>query len=223
MSTEEDIGKQLARYRVEKSLRQADVAKTLGVTQQTVANWESGKPPKGARLVQLRAYLAGVDDMVGDVPPVKVERPLFFGHENTMRRVREIEHEFVEALPAALQPHTQAVVPFAGYNWRPDYLSAKVCADLKVIETSLKHESGMIGFAVETSLLTLSTIRAIHRQTGTEREAYSLLLVGPHPGGRWGNAKLQSAASAHGITIYSLPDQFAAAALVADLEYGPIE
>lgn len=221
MSTEEDIGKQLARYRVEKSLRQADVAKTLGVTQQTVANWESGKPPKGARLAQLRAWLAGIHDYVGDVPPVKVDRPLFFGHENAMRRIRELEEEFIAVLPEELRQYARGAVPFAGHTWRPDYLSPKVCAELKVIQTG-KFENS-ISYSVERALLDLSTVRAIHLLQSTARETYALLLIGPHPDGRWGHARVQSAAAAHGITIYSLPDQFAAAALVADLEYGPIE
>lgn len=221
MGNDEDVGKRLAQYRLDRALRQADVAKALGVTQQTIGNWESGKPPKGARLAQLRIYLAGGHEYVGDVPPVKLEAPLFFGHENVQRRIRELEQEFVEVLPEDLRQYAQVSVPFAGYVWRPDYLSPKVCAELKVIQTG-KFENS-ISYHVERSLLDLSTIRAIHILQGAARDTYALLLIGPHPDGRWGHARLQSASAAHGITIYVQPDQYAAAALVADLEYGPIE
>jgi transcriptional regulator with XRE-family HTH domain len=217
----EDIGARLLTWRTEKRIDQKQVAKALGVTQQTISNWEGGKPPRGGRLSQLRAYLAGYHEHAADVPPVEVKRPMFFGLDKARTELQELEQEFFDALPEQLRGHSRVTIPFAGFHWRPDYLSPKVCAEIKVLHVGRLESS--ISYSIEHALFCLSTVRAIHTQQQTLREAYALLLIGPHPSGRWGHARLQSAAAAHGITIYTLPDPIAAAALVADLEYGPIE
>lgn len=213
-----DISADLARYRLERNLRQSDVAKALGVTQQTVANWESGKPPKGARLTQLRLYMNGHDHE--DIEPVKIERPLFFGRDQYHNRVHELNQEFIDSLPSEASEYVNAQTRFGGYTWRCDYLSPKVCAEIEVqsagIVDALEH-------TIETSLLSLAVLRSVHQMINAPREHYALIVIGQHLTGRWGYARLQSAATAFGITIYHVPDPPAAAALVADLEFGPLK
>lgn len=217
----DDIGKKLSLYRGEKSLRQIDVAKALNVTQQTIANWESGKPPKGARMAQLKAYLAGADDYAADVEPVKVTTPIFRLGKH-FESMREMDREFVEALPEDLRRFVEVPIQFGSYAWRADYLSDKVVAETKVVRSGSSLDRH-IDATIERGLMTLATIHNIHRMQLAEHNIYALILIGPAPAGYQGHARLQSAATAHGITIYQVPDPIGAAALLADLEYGPIE
>src|SRR5690606_13892144 len=62
-----DIGLALRRYRISARLNQADIARSLGVSQSRVSRWESGRErPRAGNLELLAALVWGRNDPVLD-------------------------------------------------------------------------------------------------------------------------------------------------------------
>lgn len=209
----ENIGRELALYRTVNNLTQADVAKALGVTQQTIANWEAGRPIRGGRALQLRQYLAGqpVPPPGPDTLPF-INTPTMDPGERYEQR-RAVEAEFSLALPEALRQYQDRDVTMGNVKWRPDYLSDKLCAEIKWAVST--HPPVFI----ERAVMNLAAIRQIRQGL----DHYALIIIGGEPVKQSGYSKINASAMVLGVDIYFVPDAIAAAALIADLEYGPME
>ena len=79
----EGLAERIRNYRLDRDLTQRDLAEQLGVTQQSVARWEQGSPPRRSMLRVLEslldergptgqpAELAELADIIGIHPPVR--------------------------------------------------------------------------------------------------------------------------------------------------------
>jgi transcriptional regulator with XRE-family HTH domain len=135
--------------------------------------------------------------------------------ESRRKYVRECEEEFLMALPEELSGNSHHVTHFNGLPWPCDYKSAKICADVTVVSEDANF------FPVEHCVLYLAAIKAMHGNANESSEKYISIISG-------GNdtlvkdRRLQAMCAALGIELVHAPDTTAAAAIVADAEYGPM-
>lgn len=203
----------LKQYMTDNGLEQKDIAKKLGVTQQSVSLWFHGAIPRQNRLDQIEAMMAGRGSAAA--PLVKASNGISATIKDTLAQhadrklADDLEEEFVLALPEELARNTMSVVQHRGLPWKCDYRSPKLCLQL-VLSTSL-------GLLVEPHLLRLAAIKAIHASEPSEK--YMLIVIG---GEKDTDRRLDAICDILGISYMHVLDSVGAAALVADIEYGPM-
>jgi hypothetical protein len=101
-----------------------------------------------------------------------------------------------------------------------DYCSPKVCADLiTVVPDSY--------FDIDHALVIIAAMRAMHIESGSASEHYlSIMVCDPVPTNLAKldeDRRLQAVAAALKVSLHVVPDGAAAAAIIADLEFGPMK
>jgi transcriptional regulator with XRE-family HTH domain len=224
----EDLSKQLAAYRLDQGLEQKDVATKLGVTQQTVSNWESGKLPKGPRLEQLKKFLSG-DSSPHVSALLAQERKAVYSpdskHSNGyMEWVKESTAEFYDGFGPDgygnrnLHDHCDKRINFGATKFDVDYMSNETCVILRFLEHDWLN---LAAAGVHSGLLELAAVRELHRQADKTRDHYILMLIGRESMLQWGFKDMQTIATIFGIQIYFAPDAIAAAAKITDIDELP--
>lgn len=127
-------------------------------------------------------------------------------------------HRFRAALFAALPPEIEyerdAMVRFQGVQTRADYLSDKVCAEIK----GSSHPSNSPIF--DLGIHQLNTIREIHRRLDELRPIYLLIVAATETSMPGRTNRLLNLAALHDIQIFVATTPEEAAGLIIGLELG---
>ena len=239
-----DIANVLKEFRSEHGLSQEQLADLLGTSQQTIGNWESGTQPRGTALKRINHLLATYQD--GDPPTptnfsernhtmaaladigVKprsshgfppgyvvnvIGRPLDAAPSFSSR---EFLVETLEHLEGRVAAKTDVKLDYMGVRQRIDYLTEKVCAEVKL------YRQGPSPIA-DLGIYQLSTIRQIHKINREERLIYALILVTPDEPGQLSIPQLlppriNAAGALHGIMVIGTSSPEQCARTLAELE-----
>ncbi len=93
----DQLAQRIRTYRAKHGMTQRELADQLGVTQQSVARWEQGSPPRNYMLRVIESLLAeaGGDDHSGDLAEIIGIRPPVAGPVQT-RGVEEARKTYVQ-------------------------------------------------------------------------------------------------------------------------------
>ncbi len=93
----DQLARRIRTYRAKHGMTQRELADQLGVTQQSVARWEQGSPPRNYMLRVIESLLAeaGADDHSGDLAEIIGIRPPVAGPAQT-RGVEEARKTYVQ-------------------------------------------------------------------------------------------------------------------------------
>lgn len=219
------FAKRLLERRSQLGLSQEDVAKILGVTSQTISNWEAGTVPRKARIAQVEAWIAnGAASTPAPVdlgPPLRdvvVELPTPDAQKLRMARIRERAEArdseratFAADLPAPLRQYANPLfTPYKHFKFQRDYLSPHVSAFM-VFPTDPSA-------SFDNAVLDAAAIRAID-EIGSERRMFNVVIVvGAGPETKAREITLTAIADLVGVGLHFVPDASAAAAVVTELE-----
>jgi len=205
---DDEIRRRLVEYRAEHHLDQKDLAVRLGVSQQTISNWESGKAIQSGKVSRILALLK-----VKATQTVEAPRP------QTVEGLRErldapetslAEAELRRALPDDLQGYmVETRVGLGGIGFAVDYASPTVVAEFKFGDQSFRPW-------LDQAVLSLAAIRTIHDQVLAPRDHYVVLLVGSAPSA--GYRPTMNAAAILGVDVLFAQNAGEAAYLIAELE-----
>jgi transcriptional regulator with XRE-family HTH domain len=93
----DQLARRIRTYRAKHGMTQRELADQLGVTQQSVARWEQGSPPRNYMLRVIESLLAeaGADDHSGDLAEIIGIRPPVAGPVQT-RGFEEARKTYVQ-------------------------------------------------------------------------------------------------------------------------------
>lgn len=135
--------------------------------------------------------------------------------QESQRSLQEAQEEFNLALPPEIVEHTHQVTHYESLPWQCDYLSAKLCADITLLEDS-------VIFSWERAMLHMATIRQIHLARNSASERYAVIFVSDTDLAFLENRRVKAISKAMGVEIYAAVDPTAAAAIIANIEFGPM-
>lgn len=216
-----DIANVLKEFRQRTGLEQSDLALKLGVTQQTVSNWESGTVPRPTAMRRIQALVSEQGMEVPFAHMVQAQQQIQTPPPNTIRlgvdnplmvRNRAFETELFDLLSENIEFETYAKAEMNGVRMRVDYLSPKVCAEIKHV-----RHPGMSSL-IDLGILQLSTVRKIHERSSHLRKHYVLLIVPIDPATPVRSTRVFNLAALHDISavIAFTPEQ--CAAILTDFE-----
>jgi len=205
---DDEIRRRLVEYRAEHHLDQKDLALRLGVSQQTISNWESGKPIQSGKLPRILALLKPkATQTIAPPRPPTVE-----GLRDRLDapEVSLAEAELRRALPDDLQGYmVETRVGLGGITFAVDYASPTVVAEFKFGGQSFRPW-------LEGAVLSLAAIRAIHAQALGPRDHYVVVLIGSAASAAYRSTT--NAAALLGVDVLFAQSATEAAYLIAELE-----
>lgn len=240
-----DIAQTLKEFRQENELEQGDLARLLETTQQTVSNWESGTVPRAGALKRINHLLATYKKGQAPTPYTPAppgDRSRYPTFASTMIPKEELAHQYVQPYTAQVNGRPQIVdmdqfesrmfaalpqdiayqrgvsVSFQRLRLRVDYVSAKVCAEIK-----LSGRPGASPF-LDLGIHHLNTVRHIHARNNELRETYALVLVTPDINSAYPYLnRLLSLAALHEIAVLVVTTPEEGAHLLTQLEFGKLD
>lgn len=132
---------------------------------------------------------------------------------------RSFMQEVAGALPGGMPFEIDARVDYQGMRMRADYLSPRVCAEVK------EHSRGSPSLLhLETGIHRLNTLRKIFERQDAPRERYVLLLVAQQGSGnpRLMN-RVMAEAALHDIHVFTVQSPEECAQLLTEMESGHMD
>lgn len=233
------FGKVLKQERERLGLTQTQLAEKMETSQQNIGHWESGRsmPKHDAFERLLRVF--GADSLLSHLPPRgEIRSPIakafveLAGPDGTSQRIeavqawadganavprnQRIEVEMAEALPAHLRQNVEQKIELHGITYKPDYLSPRVCAELRFVSGS------RIDLVSRTGMQQLLLFRHILSLRGPEPKHFVLILVAGDMMQMVSNTamKMHTEARALGVELVYCNTPDAAALTIADYESG---
>jgi transcriptional regulator with XRE-family HTH domain len=210
------FGQQIKEARERKGLTQEQFAKELGVSQQSVAQWELDKAsPRGVRMEQIENLL-GINRRHGYFPPSFTGAPdappasfviTNVGSNDHKGYIADCQRRFVKALPEQLQQFCNVTADLGTLRYLVDYLSPRVCVEIKVVgspsrlsETRMTHP-----ILLRSALWLMSTVRLATLSSSPDRRYILIPIIG-------------NEAAMHGIQLHEVTTPERAAAIVTAME-----
>ena len=237
--TEKTFAERLLEHRSDLGLSQEDVGRKLGVSSQTISNWEAGTVPRRARITQVETWMRdgvapaaepmtlGAGRLIVPVPESEEVtrlrtqaaslRKKELEEANMQRRadrkaVRDAELAvFRQDLTDPLRQYAQPTpIAYNHIRFVRDYLSPYVSANLVFVS------GPMASFDLPT--LDLVALKKLDTDKGEKRMFYVLIVIGAAPETQAKEITLTTIASILGVGIHFVPDANAAAAVIVGLE-----
>ncbi|MER2552585.1 MAG: helix-turn-helix domain-containing protein [Thauera sp.] len=224
------FSKRLIAAREAKGLTQVQLGEKLGVSQQTVAEWEAGRgfprPARRDRLAEILGIEIGLPPRYAgfvaasarenreETKQLRLSGIAEAQKEGTPRDGRHrspasaMEAAFREALPEDLRQYCEASLPFGPNRFLADYMSDKVVAELKM-------SSMMLTERLYASLWQLVTLAKL-----INNRRFVLIVIPLNQGRGTIHQRIQAEAWLHGIEIHVADSPERAAQIIVDLEEG---
>lgn len=127
-------------------------------------------------------------------------------------------HHLADILPVTRPFEIDARVDYPGLRLRADYLSSKVCAEIKI------NVRTMTPFPLEIGIYQLSTFRRVFERKGEPRTVYALFLVAKDPDHRPRLLnRILASAALHDVQVFVVHTPEECAQLIEELETGKYE
>ncbi|OXE36928.1 MAG: hypothetical protein CGW95_04915 [Phenylobacterium zucineum] len=237
--TEQTFAERLLQHRSNLGISQEAVGSILGVSSQTISNWEAGTAPRKSRLAQALTWMAS--GLVPPVEPAKLRSEILSAEEIKEGEATELGREpiviekarrlaswqkrqdeekqfaedersvFKQAIPDALKQYVDPpVVTYQNLRLPRVYLSPKVSVTMVFPQV----HRGLLKHAA----LVVAALKTLDTEAGHPCKYYALIIAGADSGEQVREASLTTVAGILGIDMYFVPDPLGAAAVVAELE-----
>ena len=130
----------------------------------------------------------------------------------------ELRNSLTEALGNTVEFTMDAPISFQSLRQRADYLSNKVCAEIKCVK-----QPRNAFMAAERGIYTLATLREMLERNNTPRQHYILVVVFTSGGGLLSLSRLMALAALHKVDVFVASSASEAARLLAKLENGQFD
>lgn len=236
---EQTFAERLLAHRSLLELSQEQVGNLLGVSPQTISNWEAGTVPRKARIAQVETWITsgkapkaepvalGSGTPLYQVPVSQEVQDLRNAAETLRKKQledtklqRRIERKaardaevavFVQDLTEPLRQYASPpVTPYKHIKFHRDYLSSKISANL------VFHVSATDTYDLAT--LDIVALKKLDSNNNEKRLFYVLIVVGADPSAQAKEITLTAIADLLGVGIHFVPDANAAAAVIVQLE-----
>jgi transcriptional regulator with XRE-family HTH domain len=240
--TDKTFADRLLAHRSLLELSQDQVGDLLGVSSQTVSNWEAGTIPRKARVAQAEAWMASgkvtkaEPVKLGDAGPIsatpvskeiedlrKISATLRKQQLDDAREQRRLERRaardaeiktFVDDLIAPLRQHANPPIEvYKHLRLVRDYLSPNLSVKIVFI-----NPDALTPPPLEGAVLTAAALKALDVEKSQSRVLNTLVVIGAAPEVQAREISLTAIASLLGVGIHFVPDASAAAAVVIELE-----
>lgn len=160
------FGESLRADRERMHLTQEALGKLLDVSQQTVAQWETGRAQPRRERRQHLLQLLGPDSSLARL--ISGERPVAFAlpEDVPIPPAPPVRNALAEHLPGSLRPYLDGILGMGHNQSRYDYLSPHLVAMVKYTESD-RH---MVWFRLAPEVLRLAVARQIDESCGRSRE-----------------------------------------------------
>lgn len=240
------FGKVLKQERERLGLTQTQLAERMKTTQQNIGHWESGRSLPKHDAYEKLLEVFGTDSLLSHLPPrgqinvgpaggftktrelmvdvvspdgtsAKIEAVQAWADGATAaQRNQRMEVEVTEALPAHLRHNVERKIDLHGITYRPDYLSDKVCAEVRYVT------GNRVDVVSRTGMQQLLLFKNILTAQGKAPAQTLLILVAGDMMQVVSNAalKMHAEARALGVDLVYCNTPQAAASTIAQCESG---